>query len=78
MLPGRTEPFAKGYVNRNFAERMDVTATRDCKEGCHWENEAREEASFFQPKIFHTPRPSLFNELLKYENKEKMRVPYNH
>ena len=55
-----------------------MTATRDCREECHWENEAREEASFSQSKIFHTPQPSLFSELLKNENKEKMRVAYNH
>ena len=59
VLPGRTEPFAKGNVN--FAERMDVAATIDCREGCYWEKEERKEAwGRSLQKIFRRPRPSLW------------------
>ena len=50
VLPGRMGPFAKGNVNLNFAERMDVTATLDSKEGYYWEIDAGEEAWGCIPK----------------------------
>ena len=43
MPSGRMGPLAKGSVNLNFAERMDVTATLDCREGYYWEIDAGEE-----------------------------------
>ena len=62
MLPGRTEPFAKRNVNLNLAERMDVAATIDCREGCYWEKEERKEAwGRSLQNIFRRPRPSLWH-----------------
>ena len=61
VLPGRTEPFAKGNVNGNFAERIDVTATLIVGKGAiEKTRRGRRLGGAARKKIFHRPHPSLW------------------